>query len=104
MIIHPECKFMSHAPILVWCLFSMTLLPGSQFRKYPGMYRFYLADTERPGRFRLVTESPKRLAGDDLDELVSRARPATCRPPRRPPHYSACLNYVLQVYLGVEVV
>jgi len=43
-----------HALILGECLNTMTLVPGSQFKRYPGMFRFYLADTERPGRFRLA--------------------------------------------------
>lgn len=52
-----------HIEPIEWC-------NGNIFRKYPGMWRLYLSDETRPGRFKLVQESYKRLAGDDLDEVV----------------------------------
>ena len=54
--------------------YSLRPLPwcnGSVFKSYPGLWRLYLGDDDRPGRFKLVKESPKRPAGDELDDLVS---------------------------------
>ena len=48
---------------LPWC-------NGNIFKRFPGMWRLYLQDEERPGRFRLVRESASRLAGDELDDVV----------------------------------
>ena len=61
---------------VVYCLQPLPWCNGSIFKKYPGLWRLYLEDETRPGRFKLVQESATRLAGDDLDDVVmSKLRP-----------------------------
>ena len=61
---------------VVYCLQPLPWCNGSIFKKYPGLWRLYLEDESRPGRFKLVQESATRLAGDDLDDVVmSKLRP-----------------------------
>lgn len=55
---------------VVYCLQPLPWCNGSIFKMYPGLWRLYLEDEERPGRFKLVQESYTRLAGDDLDDVV----------------------------------
>ena len=61
---------------VVYCLQPLPWCNGSIFKRYPGLWRLYLEDETRPGRFKLVQESATRLAGDDLDDVVmSKLRP-----------------------------
>ena len=55
---------------VVYCIQPLDWCNGNIFKRYPGMWRLYLQDEERPGRFKLVQESYQRLAGDDLDDVV----------------------------------
>ena len=55
---------------VVYCIQPLPWCNGNIFKRFPGMWRLYLQDEERPGRFKLVQESAKRLAGDDLDDVV----------------------------------
>ena len=55
---------------VVYCIQPLPWCNGNIFKRFPGMWRLYLQDEARPGRFKLVQESAKRLAGDDLDDVV----------------------------------
>jgi len=62
-------KFLGRMTV-AYCLQPLPWCNGSIFKRYPGMWRLYLEDEARPGRFKLVRESYSRLAGDDLDDVV----------------------------------
>lgn len=52
-------------------VYSMRPLPeGAIFRRYPGLWQVFLDDTERPGRYKLAKEQPRRPNPDDLDLLL----------------------------------
>jgi hypothetical protein len=55
---------------VVYCIQPLPWCNGNIFKRFPGLWRLYLQDETRPGRFKLVKESPQRLAGDDLDDVV----------------------------------
>lgn len=55
---------------VVYCIQPLPWCNGNIFKKFPGLWRLYLQDETRPGRFKLVKESNQRLAGDDLDDVV----------------------------------
>ena len=55
---------------VVYCIQPLPWCNGNIFKKFPGLWRLYLTDETRPGRFKLVKESASRLAGDDLDDVV----------------------------------
>ena len=55
---------------MVYCIQPLPWCNGNIFKRFPGLWRLYLQDETRPGRFKLVKESPQRLAGDDLDDVV----------------------------------
>jgi hypothetical protein len=57
---------------VVYCVQPLPWCNGNIFKRFPGLWRLYLQDETRPGRFKLVKESPQRLAGDDLDDVVMR--------------------------------
>lgn len=52
-------------------VYSMRPLPqGAIFRRYPGLWKVFLDNTERPGRYILASEQPTRPLPDDLDLLL----------------------------------
>lgn len=46
---------------------------GSVFKEYGAGWKVFIADEERDGRYRQIAESDKRIAGEDLEELIIRA-------------------------------
>ncbi|KAI5057639.1 hypothetical protein GOP47_0027654 [Adiantum capillus-veneris] len=46
------------------------LSQGAIFRRYPGLWKVFLDDKERPGRYILAREQPSRPLPDDLDVLL----------------------------------
>ena len=55
---------------VVYCIQPLPWCNGNIFKRFPGLWRLYLQDETRPGRFKGPKESPQRLAGDDLDDVV----------------------------------
>eukprot|EP01018_Ginkgo_biloba_P024123 Gb_35506 [translate_table: standard] len=45
------------------------LQSGAIFRRYPGLWKVFMDDKERPGRYVLATEQPRRPDADDIDLL-----------------------------------
>ncbi|MCO5584183.1 hypothetical protein L7F22_038106 [Adiantum nelumboides] len=62
-------------------VYSMRPLPqGAIFRRYPGLWKVFLDDTERPGRYLLAREQPTRPLPDDLDVLLMEGEEASEEP------------------------
>ena len=68
---------------VVYCIQPLPWCNGNIFKRFPGMWLLYLQDEARPGRFKLVQESAKRLAGDDLDDVVMKELRLRVRTERR---------------------